>query len=170
MTDKTKSLAAASRRKGNRFRLYNVLFPAWMFYLFPTGLWLLLLPANLAVDSLVLCLAMKRFGITGRLAVWKRSILRIWAIGFLSDILGASLTLGLFFLIDAARLPWDVYLFPGTTLLAIPGVLLSGILIYVLDKRFAFAKCAQDKTQIHKLSLALGVFTAPYAMLIPLYG
>ena len=80
------------------------------------------------------------------------------------------LTFGLFLLIDAAHLSWDIYLFPGTTLFAIPGVVLAGILIYLFNKRYAFTKCTLDETQIHKLSLALAVFTAPNAMLIPLYG
>ena len=160
----------SARRRKHGIRLYNVLFPAWMFYLFPSWLWLFILPANFAVDSLVLCLAMRRLGIAGRREIWRKSILRIWAFGFLSDFLGALLTLGLMLLIDAFHLSWDIYLFPGTTLLAIPGVVLSGVLIYLLDRRYAFAKCLSDERQIHELSLALAFFTAPYAMLIPLYG
>lgn len=57
-----------------------------------------------------------------------------------------------------------------TTLLAIPGVALSGILIFQFNKRYSFVKCLLDNTQILQLSLALAFFTAPYAMLIPLYG
>ena len=49
-------------------------------------------------------------------------------------------------------------------------MLLSAVLIYMLDRRYAFQECALDEAQIHKLSLALAVLTAPYAMLIPLYG
>ena len=160
----------SARRRKHGIRLYNVLFPAWMFYLFPSRLWLVILPANFAVDSLVLWLAMRRLGIAGRREIWGKSIIRIWAFGFLSDFLGALLTLGLMLLIDAFHLSWDIYLFPGTTLLAIPGVVLSGVLIYLLDRRYAFAKCLSDERQIHELSLALAYFTAPYAMLIPLYG
>lgn len=160
----------SARRRKHGVRLYNVLFPVWMFYLFPSWLWLVILPANFAVDSLVLCLAMRRLGIAGRREIWGKSIIRIWAFGFLSDFLGALLTLGLMLLIDTFHLSWDIYLFPGTTLLAIPGVVLSGVLIYLLDRRYAFAKCLSDERQIHELSLALAFFTAPYAMLIPLYG
>ena len=160
----------STRRRKHGVRLYNVLFPMWMFYLFPTWLWLVILPANFAIDSLVLCLAMRKLEISGRREIWRKSIFRIWAFGFLSDFLGALLTLGLMLMIDAAHLSWDVYLFPGTTLLAIPGVVLSGALIYMLNKRYAFVKCMSDERQVHKLSLALAVFTAPYAMLIPLYG
>ncbi len=156
--------------KGRSFRLYNILFPAWMFFLFPTGLWLIILPGNFAIDSLVLWLALRRLGIVERRVIWRRSIFRIWGIGFLADLLGALLTFGLFLLIDAAHISWDIYLFPGTTLLAIPGVVFAGILIYTLNKQYSFAKCALDDMQIHKLSLTLAFFTAPYAMLIPLYG
>lgn len=171
MTDEAKySIARHSRHKKRALRLYNVLFPAWMFYLIPTGLWLIILPVNFAIDSIVLFLSMRRLGIAERNDVWKLSILRIWGFGFLADILGANLTLGLFFLIDAAHLPWDVYLFPGTTLLAVPGVMLSAFLIYLFDKRYAFAKCALSPKHIQRLSLSLSIFTAPYAMLIPLYG
>lgn len=159
-----------ARQRKDCARLYNVLFPMWMFYLFPSWLWLVILPANFVIDSLMLCLAMRQLEISGRREIWRKSIFRIWAVGFLSDFLGALLTLGLMLLIDAFHLSWDVYLFPGTTLLAIPGIVLSGILIYALNKRYAFAKCISNERQIHKLSLALAIFTAPYAMLIPLYG
>lgn len=163
-------IAKSPQYKTRALRLYNILFPAWMFYLLPTSLWLIILPANLAIDSLVLFLALKRQGIDGMRGIWKRSILRIWGLGFLADLIGAALTFGLFLLIDVARLPWDIYLFPGTPLLAMPGVVLSGILIYTLDKRYAFANCTLNETRKHNLSLALAIFTAPYAMLIPLYG
>ena len=94
----------SARRRNHGVRLYNVLFPAWMFYLFPSWLWLVILPANFAVDSLVLCLAMRRLGIAGRREIWGKSIIRIWAFGFLSDFLGALLTLGLMLLIDVFHL------------------------------------------------------------------
>ena len=91
MTNEARSAAAQGvRRKGRALRLYNILFPAWMFYLFPTGLWFLLLPANFAIDSLVLFLAMKRLGVEKPRDVWKRSILRVWGFGFLADFLGVN--------------------------------------------------------------------------------
>ncbi len=152
-------------------RLYNLLFPVWLFYLIPSGLWLLILPANFAVDSLVLRLAMKRLDIPRGHEIWKLSILRIWLIGFLCDLLGAALTLGIQLLMDVVLdLGWNTFLFPGATLLAVPGVLFSAFLIYILDKKYAFVKCPLEEDHTRKLSLALSLFTAPYAMLIPLYG
>lgn len=152
-------------------RLYNILFPIWFFWLFPTPLWLVLLAANFAIDSAVLLLAMKRQGLGDRLAVWKKSVWKVWAFGFLSDIAGAALIFGLYYLLEELfHVPWNLALFPGTTLLSLPGVALAGALIYFLNSRFSFSKCALDPERVRGLSLALAVFTAPYAMLIPLYG
>lgn len=150
--------------------LINILFPMWLFWLLPTIAWLIILPANFAVDSLVLGLAMKWQHMENKMIVWKQSILKIWLVGFISDLLGAVLILAFMMLIDSVGLPWDTFHFPGTTLISIPGVVLAGVLIYYLNKHCSFTKCGLDAVQIHKLSLALAVFTAPYAMLIPLYG
>ena len=151
-------------------RLYNILFPIWLFWLLPTIVWLIILPANFAIDSLVLILAMKYKGLENRTAIWKKSILKIWGIGFLSDLLGAALIFGLMLLLEAAAPGWDTFHFPGTTLLALPGAALAGVLIYFLNRRFSFQNCGLGPEQLRAVCLALAVFTAPYTMLIPLYG
>ena len=45
--------------KKGRVKLYNVLFPVWMLMMFP-GMWLIILPGNFIIDSLVLLITMKR--------------------------------------------------------------------------------------------------------------
>ncbi len=163
-------------------RLYNAIFPIWFFWYPPVlagllryswawrAILLAVLVVNFAIDSLVVCLAMKRQGLEDRRVRWKKSIWKIWGLGFLSDFIGGSFTLLLYFLInDVLHINWDVINFPGTTLIALPGVALSGVLIYFLNRRFSFKKCDLDPARVHKLSLALAVFTAPYTMLIPLY-
>ena len=165
MTNEARSAAAQGvRRKGRALQLYNILFPAWMFYLFPTGLWFLLLPANFAIDSLVLFLAMKRLGVEEPRDVWKRSILRVWGFGFLADFLGAILTLALFLLIDAAHLSWDVYRFPGTTLLAVPGVALSAFLICPSAESRAehFHRAVRDAHSALRMNPAAAICAYPY--------
>lgn len=42
--------------KRHTIRLYNLIFPIWIFWMVPSLLWLLLLPANFLWDSLVLML------------------------------------------------------------------------------------------------------------------
>lgn len=152
-------------------RLYNVLFPIWFFYLFPTVVWGVILPANFLIDSVVLLWAAKRLGLAvpQRRALWRRSILPVWLIGFFSDAVGAGLIFALTLLWTNLDLPGSLYWFPGTTLVSVPGVLAAGLLIYRLD-RWALRRRGLAEQTAHRLSLALAVFTAPYTMLLPLYG
>ena len=165
-----------------QFRLYNFIFLPWMFWYLPLTFDLLLfwpgrivvlvvLAGNFAIDSLVVCLAMRRQCLANKRLLWKKSVWRIWGIGLLCDILGTWLILGLYYLLDVVfSVPWSFSTFPSTTLIALPGVLLAGVLIYFLNRKFSFTKCSLNPAQIHILSLALAIFTAPYTMMIPLYG
>ena len=158
-------------KKDNSVRLYNVMFPIWFLFFFPV-LWLVMLPVNFGVDSLVLMLSAKRQGVADRKALWKKHILPVWGIGFLSDLLGAGLLFGFYILIAETPLVYTwmnpIY-FPGATIMAIPGVILAGWLIYILNKKLTFRKSTLDAAVIHKLCLHLALWTAPYTMLIPLY-
>lgn len=151
-------------------RLNNILFPIWLFWLLPTYVWLIILPANFVIDSLVLVLAMNAFRLDNKLRIWKHNILKVWIIGFVSDFIGAAVIFGIMLVLDSVIPRFNTILFPGTTLISLPGVVLAGVLIYFLNRRFSFTKCGLSAAQVHKLSLALAVFTAPYAMMIPLYG
>ena len=155
--------------KNNRsVRLYNVMFPIWFFFFFPP-VWLLILPVNFLVDSLVVLLSAKGQKLETPKALWKKHILPVWGIGFLSDLVGAGLTFGLYWLL--AELPgMELHLFPGATLISIPGTIAAGILIYFLNKKLTFRQSQLDPVAIRKLCLHLAIFTAPYTMLIPLYG
>lgn len=149
-----------------QLRLHNVLFPIWMLFLWP-GVWLILLPGNFLIDSLVLLLAMTVLGYAGRKAVWKSAILKVWGFGFAADLVGAGITLGLLLLLDWLVPQWNTFLIPGGQLLVLPGIAVAGALIYFLNQRFSFRRTELTGTQVHWLSLALAVFTAPYTMLIP---
>ena len=157
--------------KKHDIRLYNVLFPIWFFYFFPM-MWLLILPVNFLVDSLVLWFSARHQGIGERLVLWKKHILPIWGIGFLSDLIGAGLIFLIYMVI--AELPllrfFNPLLFPGTTLISLPGVILAGVLIYWMNRKLTFRKSSLDPAAIHRFCLHLAFFTAPYTMLIPLYG
>ena len=151
-------------------RLNNVMFPVWFFFMYPTWLWLIILPINFAIDSLVLTVAAKVQNIEYKVKLWEKSILKIWIIGFVSDFLGALLLFVLMLVFDVMHISLNIYLFPGTTIFSTIGVALAGVLIYFLNKRFSFKDCGLSKQQIHKICLALAIFTAPYAMMIPIYG
>ena len=147
-------------------KLYNVMFPLWMFFLLPTVVWLIILPVNFAVDTLVMLLVLGRLGLQNRKQIWKQSILRIWLYGFLADFLGAALTMALLLLCD--KYFYVSMEIPYGQLLVLPGIALAGVFIYLLNRQFSFEKCGLDGETIRKLSLALAVFTAPYTMLWPI--
>lgn len=158
-------------KKTHNIRLYNVMFPIWFFIFFPV-MWLIILPVNFAVDSLVLLLSAKKQKIPEGKTLWKKHILPVWGLGFLCDLLGA----GLIFLIYSiyVEIPglfniMNPMLFPGTCLISLPGVVLAGWLIYILNKKLTFRKAQLDPAVIRRLCLHLAIFTAPYTMLIPLY-
>ena len=158
--------------KQNRsIRLYNVMFPIWFFFFLPP-IWLVMLPVNFGVDTLVLMLSARRQQVEERKALWKKHILPIWGIGFLSDLIGAGLVFLIYLVVAESPLvdTWmNPVFFPGTTIISIPGVVLAGVMIYILNKKLTFRKSTLDPAVIHKLCLHLAIFTAPYTMLIPLY-
>ena len=158
-------------KKDNSIRLYNVMFPIWFFFFFPIA-WLLILPVNFGVDSLVLMLSARKQQVEDKKALWKKHILPVWGIGFLSDLIGAGLVFLIYLAVAESPLvdTWmNPVLFPGSVIMAIPGVILAGWLIYILNKKLTFRKSQLDLAVIRKLCLHLALWTAPYTMLIPLY-
>ena len=73
-------------------KLYNILFPIWLLWIFPT-MWLIIMPANLIIDALVIILTLKFLKITDIKAVLKTVIWRTWVCGFLADFVGCLLRL-----------------------------------------------------------------------------
>ena len=148
--------------------LYNVMFPIWFFFFYPTFLWLIILPVNFGIDSLVLWLSAKKQGIEDRKKLWKQSILWIWMIGFFSDFMGGLACLGLVMITEHwlfSSMHYTLVQFVS----GIPGVIIAGVLIYFLNQWLSFRKTDLTKEQIKKTALYLAIFTAPYAMLVPIY-
>ena len=90
--------------KQNRsIRLYNVMFPIWFFFFLPP-IWLVMLPVNFGVDTLVLMLSARRQQVEDRKALWKKHILPVWGIGFLSDLIGAGLVFLIYLVVAESHL------------------------------------------------------------------
>ncbi len=142
----------------NTVKLYNVLFPFWMLMLFPQ-MWLIVLPANFVIDSLVLLILMKvlSFSKKTKKRFFKRHILKIFGIGLVSDIAGSAYMFIMTMLGYVAR---------GDELkITVPALLISAILIYVINFHVSF-KNFDRKTRI-KMSLTFAIATSPYTFLIP---
>ena len=75
--------------RNKEVRLYNVLFPLWFLMIFPAA-WLIVLPGNFLIDSLVLLISLRVLKIADRKSWYKRHILPIFGFGMLADVIGAA--------------------------------------------------------------------------------
>ena len=67
--------------KKGKTKLYNVLFPVWMLMMFP-GMWLIILPGNFIIDSLVLLITMKILNYADKKMFYKKHILMIFIFNY----------------------------------------------------------------------------------------
>lgn len=149
--------------KKNDVKLYNVLFPFWMILLFPQ-IWLIVLPGNFIIDSIVLIISMTLLKIADKKQWYKRHMIKIYLFGMLSDIIGAGYMLLLMTVFDVGRMGDELYL-------TAPALVISSVLIFILNYFITFKK--SDKLLRLKLSIIFALVTAPYTFLIPsswLYG
>lgn len=144
------------KSKKNNIRLYNVLFPYWMLLLFPQ-LWLIILPGNLIIDSLVLIISMTVLKIADKKQWYKQHIIKIFLFGMISDIIGAAYLL-LMMVLEVGQMGDELYL-------TAPAIIISAVLIFVLNYFITFKKA--DKPLRLKFSLIFAIVTAPYTFLIP---
>ncbi len=143
-------------------KLYNVLFPLWMLLLFPVT-WLVVLPGNFIIDSLVLLISMYVFKICEKKEFYKKSILKVFLIGIFSDVIGSLYMLINVFL-EVGNMADEWYI-------TVPGIIISAVLIFVLNYHITFRNT--DKRTRLLLSLIFAIVTAPYTFLVPsrwLYG
>lgn len=166
--------------KNNITKLYNVIFPIWVLWLFPMT-WFVVLPANFIIDLTVTFLTLKFMKVSNAKMYAKAVICKVWLIGFLSDFIGTAVMFSTY-LIDSKMSPevndwWydnivgpvscaplsNVYAFLWTTVC----IFIAGISIYFLNYKIAFKKLDLARKQKKKLALSLAVFTAPYLFYIP---
>lgn len=142
--------------KKNVIKFYNVLFPFWMLMLFPVT-WLIVIPGNFLIDSFVLLVSLAVLKIADKKQWYKRYILKIFAFGMLSDIIGAAYMM-LMVVLEIGRMGDEPYL-------TIPGLLISAVMIFVFNYFVTFRKI--EKSLRIKLALIFAVVTAPYTFLVP---
>ncbi len=141
----------------NSCKLYNVLFPFWMILLFPE-VWLIVLPGNFIIDSLVLIFSMMILRVAEKKTFYRKHIWRIYAFGMLSDVVGAAYMLLLMTAFEVGSMGDELYL-------TLPALVISAVLIFVLNY-FATFKKTDARTRLWS-ALIVAVATAPYTFLIP---
>ena len=160
-------------------KLYNVIFPIWLLWLFPLA-WLIVLPANFGIDLVVLVLTMKAMQIPQLRQNTKTVILRVWLMGFAADFLGTALMF-LAIALDFGQTPFGVWWYDNITsaisfqpfqnVFAVLWVTIcvaaTGWSIYWLNRKFCLRNANLTDEQKRKLALSLAVFTAPYLFYLP---
>lgn len=144
------------QHRSRSIKLYNVLFPVWMLLLFPQ-MWLIVLPGNFLIDSLVLIIGMYALKTADKKQCYKQHILKIFAFGLASDFVGAA------FLLLMAVL--EISTFGDEWYFTVPAMLVSAALIYVFNY---FVTFKHSEAQFRrKMALTFAIATAPYTFLIP---
>lgn len=137
-------------------KLYNVFFPIWLIFLIPT-IWLIAIPLNFIIDSIILIISMKVFKIEDKKNFYLKHIFFIFLFGFLSDMLGALMLLTIT-VISSSISGLELWL-------ALIGVLVASFFIFFFNYTFTFKKIEEE--QRRKLALIFALFSAPIAFLIP---
>lgn len=137
-------------------KLYNILFPIWLLFLVPT-IWLIAIPLNFIIDSIILFISMKVFKIEDKKNFYLKHIFFIFLFGFLSDMLGALMLLTIT-VISSSISGLELWL-------ALIGVVVASFFIFFFNYSFTFRKIEEE--QRRKLALIFALFSAPIAFLIP---
>lgn len=153
--------------------LYNMVLPLWLLILVPR-IWALIVPLNFIVDSIVFLLIMCVLGLEEKKILYKKSIIKIWIMGFAADIIAAIIMIiGTYLIFNncAPKITKALVNNPFDNLVALFWtflcVLIGGAIIYAFDKHIALKQTQLSEEKKRKISLLMAVFTAPYVMLIP---
>ena len=141
----------------NGIKLYNVLFPFWMLLLFPQ-VWLIVVPGNFIIDSLVFLVSMLILKIKEKKHWYKTHIVKIYTFGMISDMIGAAYMLLMMTVFEVGKMGDEPYL-------TVPALIISTVLIFVLNYFVTFRKI-DNKLRV-QLPLIFAIVTAPYTFLVP---
>lgn len=156
-----------------KIKIRNVFFPIWIIFIFPPII-ILSFIINFIIDSIVLFLSAKilKFNNIGK--IYKSTIIPIFILGFIADIIGAAFLLLSQFINNNfwyQNIITPLMLNPFSNIFAFLyctiAVIISGILIYLFNKKFTFKKIDISNENKHKLSLVLAIFTAPFFFYFP---
>jgi hypothetical protein len=163
-----------------KIKLYDVIFPIWFIWLFPPVI-LIAFAGNFVIDSIVMLISfklLKAAEVTGlsMKELYKKSIVKVWCLGFLADITGALILLALTsseipFLKIPDKIEHAVFLNPFENiwgfLIIFVCMAIASTLIYVLNYNITFKKVIMEKALKVKMSLIFAIITAPWTFLIP---
>lgn len=163
-----------------KVKLYDVIFPIWFIWLLPPVI-LIAFAGNFIIDSIVMLISFKVLNSVEVTDIsikelFKKSIVKVWCLGFLADIIGALILLALTsgeipFLKIPNKIEHAVFLNPFENIwgfsIVFACMIIASILIYIFNYNITFKKVIEEKALKVKLSLIFAIATAPWTFLIP---
>ena len=158
-------------------KLYNIIFPIWLFLFFPPII-LVTLAGNFLIDSLVIIASYYLFKAGEGLSwfeFYKKIILKVWLFGFLADIIGAALLFACVSLQDVIGLsdaviqgisfdPFSNFL---ALILVLVAMTISSLCILFFNHRFIFNKIIKDELIRWQVAIFIAITTLPWTFLLP---
>lgn len=155
-------------------KLYNIIFPMYMLWVMPPVIFISVI-LNFIIDSIVILVTEKVLKIKDITSKYKKLILKVWGFGFLADFIGAFLLFLISSLLGGLNIPirYNIDYNPFGNIYAliitISCIIISGILIYIFNKKFCYKKVELTDREKHILALTMAIVTAPYLFLLPVY-
>lgn len=147
-----------------KFKLYNFLAPFWMWAWLLPSMWVIILPGNFIIDSIVLIISMFALRIPDKIKTYWNRIFVVFGFGLLSDFLASAAMYAAMFITGKIGFH-NVFSLGDELYLTIPGLLIAMALIFVFNYYITFRK--MPKSTRFKLALIFAVVTAPYTFLVP---
>ena len=144
-------------------KLYNALFPLWMFWLLSPIVFLICIVGNFLIDSAVVLICAAVLKTADKKEFYKKRIVSVYVLGFAADFVGFTLMM-LFMVAGISSMGDEWYL-------TIPTLIITAFLLYFFNYKISFKDL--EKSQRIKFSLTVAIATAPYTFLVPsswLYG
>ena len=156
-------------------KLYNVMFPIWLLWLFPLT-WIVILPGNFIIDLLVIVLTLRHLKVEDVKGRARAVIFKVWIMGFVADFIGCF---GMFmfnlidfnsdWIVDNIIIPVNYNPFQTIWgfLWATVCVIITAFFIYVFNYFWCLKKADLSQLERKKIALAMAIFTAPYMFYLP---
>ena len=167
-------------RNKNSIKMYNLVFPIWLLWLFPLT-WIVVLPGNFIIDSLVVLITLKLLKVSNIKNLYKKAILKVWGFGFLSDFIGTAIMF-IPMLIEGkipiayrewwyknlnSAVSYDPFKSGYAVAWIVMAIIITSFFIYLFNYKVSFKKLDIEEKSKKKLALSLAIFTAPYLFLLP---
>lgn len=168
----------------NNYKLYNMILPTFLLFVFSPKLIAISLIGNFVIDSLLLLIVIRVVCKSIDFKMYIKNIFLVWILGFVADILGVLYMVVVYGALNPNYYEngnlWQSFLSGvysavnhsgaysfWSVVFLVSGILVASVIIYLFD--YCIFGINTNFTKKHRMwsALAFAVFTAPYTFLLP---